>query len=295
MYDARGGSSSSNSNAVFGAAVIGVVVAAFAAVLFWPSEPASAPVLVAQTTERVEVTASFESKEERAIALAIAEIDADAYQRFETRLASGEMSIARRDEIILEEFSTIVLANVDVIGQADVKHFDAILSDVRKGLQSASRADAKLCKGATYADLQDMKPRQVEAFMRKEFMNNAGVRKFGLKLTHRILDAIADARTNPVKHGKMDASDDRAVQGLVMSLISQPEIMSLAMAANSGASADAALAKTNICQLSVAVLKAVDTLPDRTKGRIWAQTFDEVQKQGGLGFDPAAMSALSGF
>ena len=294
MYDARGGGNSSDNNTVFGIAIIGVVIAAFAAVFLWPTGKNPKPVSIVESTAPVSVSASFANKQERAIALTIADIDSDAYKRFETRLTAGEFTTARRDEIILEEVSAIVMANIDIISQADVKHFDAILSDIRQGLQTAGRSDAKLCKGATYSELEGMSPRKLQAFMEKELMDNEGVRNFGLKLTGRILDAIADAKVNPVKHGPMDASDDRAVQGLAMSLVTQPEIMMLAMAANSGNGAEAALAKIDICHLSVAALKAVDTLPDRTKGRLWAQGFAEIQK-GGLNFDPAAMAALRGF
>jgi len=285
MYDARGGSSgSSDSNTVFAIAIVGVIVAAFAVVLMWPSSSSDKSIIpqVAEKSEQVEIHASFTGKEERAVIAAISDIDPDAYQRIETRLASGNINTAKRDEIVLQEFSTIVMANIDVIGNADVKHFDAILSDVRTSLQKASRSGSKLCKGSTYAKFESMQQSQVTKFMQKELMNNDGVRKFGLQTTHRVLEAISDARANPVQHGAMDASDDSAIQGLVMSLVTQPEIMSLAMAANTGAGAEDALEKTNICQLSVAALKAVDTLPDRTKGRVWAAAFDAVQKQGGL-------------
>lgn len=303
MYDARGGNNQSNNSMIFGLAVVGVVFAAFTAVLLWPSSSVSEgpTAQIAQEDETdqkgatIKIHAAFESQEERAVATTIADLNPDAYARIETKLAENHVTRAQRDEILLKEFSLIVMENVDVLATADVKHLDLILSDIRSGLQQASRSNSKLCEGATYAALDGMKPKQIEGFMRKELMNNEGVRNFGLKMTGRVLDAVQDARTNPVQHGEMDVSDERAVQGLVMSLVTQPEIMMLAMAANSGAGSEAALASTNICQLSVAALKAVDTLPSGTKGRLWAQAFAEVKKGGGAGFDPNSLAAISGF
>jgi len=297
MYDARGSSSNSNNNAVFGIAIVGVIVAAFAAVLFWPSGGDASPELIAKSKNNgAEIHVAFENKAGRAVVASIAKLDPIAYQRIETSLAGGNIATTTRDEIVFQELLPILMANIDVLPNADVKHFDAILSDIRGGLRDASRSGSKYCKGNTFAAMVKMGQAKAERMLKQELMNNEDVRNFGFQMTHRFLEAISDAKKNPVKHSAITPSDERALQGVAMSLMTQPEFLMIGMAANSGgAGAEAALAKVDLCQLSVAALKAVDTLPAGTKGRLWAQTFSEISKQGGLNFDPRTMSGLAGF
>ena len=294
MYDARGAGRGSNNGTVFGLALGGVIIAAFAAVVLWPSGGGSASVTEANAS-KVRVNSAFQSKEEKAFAAALVKVDDAAYQRLEQRFQSASYNETQRYEIMLEEIETVALDNIDLLAKSDVKHFNAILSDVRQGLKSASRANSKLCKGSTYASIGAMSELQAGRFLERELLSKPEIRDFGLKLNRRLLEAMAEARKKPKSYGTLDASDQMAMQRLARSLMFQPEIMSLMMMSGSTSNPEAALAKIDVCELSGAVLKAVDGLPDRTKGRIWAQALSEIKKQGSFDLDPGGLSAIGGF
>jgi hypothetical protein len=79
------------------------------------------------------------------------------------------------------------------------------------------------------------------------------------------------------------------MQGLVMSMVSDPQVMPLIMQAQAGASPESVLAKLNICELGATAMLAIKTLPQDTKGRVWAEA---IRNSGG-GLDQ--LKGLSGF
>ena len=86
------------------------------------------------------------------------------------------------------------------------------------------------------------------------------------------------ARANPQRHGKLTPQDEAAFQGLLMSFMTDPAFMSMAMADNQ----KDALAKLNVCELGAKVIREVRKLPDGTKARAWASVFDMPEVRQGL-------------
>ena len=292
MYDARGGGSSSNGT-MFGLAVGGVIVAAFAAVFFWPTGNAGSNTNV--IANGVQVHAAFESEEEQAFAKTLRKVDEASYLRLEKRFQNGGVAASKRHEIMMEEILTVAMDHIGDLARSDVKYFTAMIDDVNNGLKSASRSGEKLCKGSTYTSLQNMNEVQVGRFLEREILSKKEIREFALKLNRRMLEAILEARKNPKNYGPMQASDQRAVQNMARKLMFQPEFLGIAMSMNSGRNPEAALAKIDVCELGHVVLRTINQLPEQTKGRIWAQAIAEVEKNGSFDLDPSGMSALSGF
>ncbi len=295
MYDARGGGNANNGS-MFAIALGGVIALAFAAVMFWPSGPGSNSAQPGTVAERsISINAVLTGKEERKFAEVLRQVDEDAYGRLEQRLKEDGSNALKRQAILMEAAQDVAFDHIDTLAKSDVKHMDALMDDIIKGLQAASKSRAKLCKGATYSDLESMNQLQMGAFLEREIVNNPDVQAFAVKLNRRVLEAILDGRQNPKKYGQPDATDKRALNALGPKLMSDPKIMRLIMAASTTSNPEDILATVDVCDLSVSVLRVVDRLPQKTKARLWASSFDEVKKQGSFAFDPSSISQFGGF
>ena len=243
MYDARGGGSANNNGTMFAVALCGVVAAAFATVVFWPSGTASND-LRNQVAERSSVASNlFSGKEEKKFVQALKILDDGAYADLEKRISQTNLSAGKRHEVFMEAAQEVSFDHIDALARSDVKHMDVLMDEIISGLQTASRSRAKLCKGSTYASLQGMNQLQIGAFMEREIASNAELQEFSIKLNRRFLEAAIDGKKNPKNYGKFNANDKRAIDGLGMKLMSDPKIMRVMMAASSSSNPEAVLAK----------------------------------------------------
>ena len=104
--------------------------------------------------------------------------------------------------------------------------------------------------------------------------------------------AIEDAQTRPVKHGNLTSRDEAALQGVAMSLMSDPQIMPLLMASGPEGPSKSALASLDMCQLGATAVTALKTLPQGTKGRAFAEMVRSADFSGG---DLSQLKSLSSF
>ena len=294
MYDARGGGNANNGT-IFAVALCGVIAAAFAVVVFWPSGSNAAGTQVQVADRSINVKAAFASKEEQRFANALKELDEQAFVYLEKELRTGSFDPEKRHQVFMDAAEDVAFDNINALAKSDVKHLDIILDEVIGGLQSASRSRAKLCQGATYASLEGKSQRQIEAFVEREVFTSPEVLEFGVKLNRQLLEAALDGQKNPKRYGALNAKDKRALDGLGMKLMTDPKIMRVLMAAGSSSNPEEILATLDICDLSVSVLRVVDRLPKDTKSRLWASTFAEIKKNGSFDLDPSGLSQLGGF
>lgn len=294
MYDARGGENTNNGT-LFAICLGGVVALAFAAVAFWPSASDNGPPQSSMAEQSTSINALLPGTEEQKFAQVLKQVDEKAYLQLEQRLKRDGSNDLKRQALLMETAQDVAYDHIDALAKSDVKHMDALLNDIMAGLQTASRSKTKLCKGSTYSALENMNQLQMGSFLEREIVNNASVQEFAVKLNRRILEAILDGRKNPKSYGKPDQSDKRALNALGPKLMSDPKIMRLIMAASTSANPQDALASIDVCDLSVSVLRVVDRLPEKTKARLWASSFDEVKKQGSFAFDPSSISQFGGF
>jgi hypothetical protein len=277
-FDARGESKSSGGNTlVFGAITLTVVAGAFFAVLSLPKpDPAPQPVAAATLTPSHQapaqdsaVHAAFEGKSARNFLAAMAEVDPAARNRLDRRLATAQPYDHTR--IAMEEATTVLARHSDQLAQADMRHVDAWLDMTRKGLRKASRSRHRWCAGSRYQDFNAV------SGLSGQMAAASDLAELGSELSDYTFDsfahafrAIGDARSHPVQHGPVTSRDEAALQSLAMSLISDPQIMPLLMASGRDGPSDSALAALDVCDLGVTALTAFKTLPQGTKGRVFA-------------------------
>ncbi len=276
MYDARNNKGSVDSNAGFAVIAILVVAAAFFLALKLPfgsngSVQAATGAGSGMVSGTGHLEATFKSRSAKAYLTALKEVDPATYGQLETQIARAGGSRAKQMQTLIESSTDVFKANADVLVKADSRHFDAILMLTRDGLRQASRSRSKWCRGSQYTALEGMSPLAAQQFGQQIMDLAEPMQDFALQTNTLLLEAVRDARLRPVNHGELNRADKAAMQGLMMSVISDPQIMPLMMQAQTGADPKDLLAKVNVCEVGITAVLALKTLPQGTKGRLWAE------------------------
>lgn len=291
-FDARGGpdGSGGTQNLIFGGVVVGIVGAAFGLTLMFSGtrenaiSPQAASSLVANAGEMdtSAFAATFEyRKEARDYFEALKAVDAKAYATLERKLSrASQASDSKRVEIVIKHAASVFKDHSGDLARANTSHIDNLLDLTRSSLKKASRAHSPFCEGVRYVGMSSGPDAQKKAKGMLEDMGT-GMDAFSFQALTVLMNAIIDARANPVKHGKVTNADEMAVQGVVMSMVSDPQVRPLIMARQQGKTEEEMLAGVNICQLGSTFLMAVKTLPQDTKGRLWAKGVREAELGGG--------------
>jgi len=289
MYDARSNTGGRSGN-IFGLALGGVVAVGFLAVLAWPRGAPAAPQTSASPAAVTMNIAGVKSKADQHMLASVKALDEDAYKKLEiAALKTGTLggsNLEMTNEVSME----VLLANADALAKADVKYFDELIVRVRDGLKSAQKSGSKWCKGSFLASLEGKNEAQIMRMVGTDFNGNPAFNDWVIDTNAWMLDVIVEAKKNPVSYGAMTRSDQTALQGVVMSLMSDPKVMQLVMSAQ-GDDPAKALEKANVCELGALAMTAAKTLPKDTKGRLWAETFKQMKSSGG---DLTALQSMSG-
>ena len=275
-FDARGGKGPAiSSNALFACAVVAVVGGAFLAVLNFPasSEKGEAPqAIVALTgTESLQAPDGFSSRPATYYFETLARLDPSASASLQSRLgiADGKTG-GNQADIVLIHGAALLKERATDLAQADTSHIDDILVMTRDRLKSASRAGNIWCDGNQYADLDESALRNPAAFEQSFARLEGPLQDYGYELMAHLLLAADDAARNPVARGPVTNADKAALQGVVMSMLSDPQVVPLIMAAQTSADPDELRRKLNVCELGATAMTALKTLPQDTKGRVFA-------------------------
>ncbi len=299
-FDARGGpgGSGNTQNLIFGGAVVAIVGAAFGLTFMFagtssdPAVPQEAQSIVANIGESGSsaLAATFEYKREaRAYFESLKAVDAKAYGALERKLSrASDASDTKRVEIVMQHAASVFKDHSGDLAHANTSHIDNLLDLTRSSLKKASRARSPFCEGERYAGLSSgsaAAQKKAEAML--EDMGT-GMNAFSFEAMTVLMNAVLDARANPVRHGKVTSADEMAMQGVIMSMISDPQVTPLIMARQQGKTEEEILAGVNFCQLGSTFLMALKTLPQDTKGRLWAKAVKEAElgggNMGGFGF-----------
>lgn len=273
--------------------MLAVVVLAFFLVLKGPSLFAGSqqPAITATATSN-SLDEAFKDRPSRAYLAALQVADPKTYAALEQRvLNTPNASQADLRQFVTKSTEDLVMRNAAVLAKADARHLDAMLNHGRKGLKSAARAGSKYCRGSYYASMSGMEPQEIERLMDEMLSAEGAFYAFGMELNTMIAEALTDARANPVRHGKLNSRDEVAMQSLVLSLMSDKQVMGLMMAGNSGADLEGALQKVNVCDLGDTLLAAIRTLPQDTKGRVWSEAMAEANSSNPF----SNLGGISGF
>ena len=288
-FDARKAQSASASgqqNALFALITLIVVCGAFFAVLSLPHKASGSREPILDKVSSVTLSMpQLPGEMAEAYFIALGEADPEAQQALSGKLSrAGGLDDRAATLLVMEHAETVLRAHAGELAQADAKHVDRILEAARTRLRAASRKHSKWCDAARYADLSEGEFRSPADLQQQMAELEAPLRAFSFELMTALMVAVEDARAHPVPRGGLTHADEAAIQGVVMSVMSDPDVMPLVMSLQSGADARKALKGVNVCDLGVMAVTAAKTLPQETKGRLLAEAASQLEKNGASAF-----------
>ncbi|MEL6567970.1 MAG: hypothetical protein AAFQ22_06090 [Pseudomonadota bacterium] len=286
MYDARS-STGDKSDMIFGVATLVVVGVAFAAAwfgtgLFKSDAPSGAALPVAATMSGDSPLAqAFSEPNEQRLLRAYSQLDPKGYAQLETRIGATN-SREKQIEALGEAVGLSILNNAEHLARVSASDINGMLDTATQALNAARSSNNQLCLGSTYTHLEGMSParaqREAERLLEKAGFNVESAHAMAVSFQADFLEMAVRAKSNPQRHGKLTPQDEAAFQNLMMSFMTDPAFLSVAMAD----SQEAAMANLNLCEMGVKVLREVRQLPDGTKARAWASVFDMPEVRQGL-------------
>lgn len=280
MYDARISEDDAGGmgQLAYTALVLVLVTVAFLTVLLWPTKGEAN---AAETNEYRLETATANNEifssalpdlKPARLQNALRALDQISYKKTETALFRSRDQ-AEAMTLLANEIGAAVERNRDAIAQAPVVHFDQILSSVKDELRRASRQKAKWCAGDRFANFSETPPRpDLGGPLIVQFINSTPeLSQYLLDLSAMVLEAGVDGASNGVDHGSLTTHDRAILEGVVVSMLSDPQILKMMMAVRPEATNEDVLAKLDACAVGVSALSALITMPQSTKGRVWAE------------------------
>lgn len=292
-FDARGSTGSTRgNNLVFGAITVTVVATAFFGVLHLPkSEPApiaGAPAASVASVQQVRpAPARLQGKPASAYLATLGRLDPAARETLDRRLARAGADEAV--DLAIAHAGEVLKAHAEELASADTRHLDAWLDMTRNSLRQAASDRNEWCAGSRYAALSGLQGASTADIAAELSGLGSALSDYAFITLNHFLLAVEDARVHPVKRGPVTPRDEAALQGVMMSMVSDPQVLPIIMAAQSGGDPDAVLKAVNVCELAATAVTAVKTLPQDTKGRVFA---DMVRK---ARFDKGDLGALNGY
>lgn len=288
-FDARGGKDQARgSTAIFALTTFAVVGGVFFLALNFPGTPKSgkagqkAEIIVATAdTGPARMPAGLTSRPAKAYFETLTRIDPGASASLEKRLAkAGRRPQAEQAEIVFDHAAALLKDHAADLARADTRHLDTILTMTRNRLKSASHAGNAWCQGSRYAGLDPSLLDDKTALNQELKMLEEPLRDYGFELVTHLLVAIEDAQIHPVARGALTHTDKAAMQGVVMSMVSDPQVMPLLMAAQTGTDSRDLVSSLNVCDLGATAASALKTLPQDTKGRAFADLVRQLERDG---------------
>lgn len=212
-----------------------------------------------------------DSKAAKAYFKALRRFDPEARAQLDSALVNASAAPAdRKAEIVLAHALSLLDRHGEALAHADTRHVDNLLDLTRARLKKAARKESPWCDGARYSSLSQSNLAGGDAMAAELRELETPLRDYTFEAMTRLLVAAADGKRRPVEHGEMTPLDEAAVQGVMMSIISDPQIMPLLLATQTGKDPEDALAEINVCDLGATAVVAIKTLPQDTKGRVFA-------------------------
>ena len=293
-FDARGGNKIKQSDLLFGGGAAVLIVVIFLGVLLGPGlfGGKSAETVSTPPVELSALHQAYPDQGSRAFLEALQKADAWLYAETERKVAAmGNADQRTLNLFLMEQSEKLISRNASLLAKADSAYLDNAIDWMRQGVASANRSGTQFCRGSFYSSFSGASSNEIERMVQQMVKPEGPVYAFVMKGNALNAEAIAQARVNPVNHGRISASDKRAIQSVFMNLMSDPQIQRLAISANSKSDPEAALRSINVCQLADRVLVEFKKLPSETKGRLLAESARSYK--GGNPF--ASIGEFSGF
>ena len=172
--------------------------------------------------------------------------------------------------------------NAAYIRRARVSEFDALIGHFRSGLETLERARSPWCEAETVeALLKQPTPDLIETFL-AQFPYGSDGYDWALTWSRLYLEAAQTGRSLPYFHAQRTWRDKATLQDRGLAMGSQQWALALQIAAFSQAEGQGydnmrlALEGINVCRLGTAMADLSDSLPEDTRGRIWADLMPEL-------------------
>lgn len=297
MYDATGGPSGPSGNLAFAGVVVLVITGVFLAVWKGPDLLAgdgaggASPARAAGAGRLADIMPDLGVE---GLDRALAAFDPAAHKALVTAIGEAAPDDAKvLQEIVVTAVGDIVADNQQVFAAMPVSHVDRVLTRTVDGLRAASSSRNRWCRGQTYLDYRPAIERNAEigaARLAGDISrDNAGLAQYLVDVGTIMIEGGAEARRSPAERGGLTPQDEAALQGVLFSMMADPQVMGLMLSGQGGADSEKAMAALDFCGLGVTAMMALRTLPQETKGRAWAH----VVRQDGADF--GKLSELAAF
>ncbi|WP_300381755.1 hypothetical protein [Henriciella sp.] len=180
-------------------------------------------------------------------------------------------SHARLGLVLLHAGAEDIRDNLDRLSRADTEHFNALLDHVRNGLERLSASGAPYCMGDDLLAYASLPKQEFYEVVFEHLEHGTPLYNFAATTETLLMNAVRDARKDPVLHSGIAAPDQASLQQLGLSLMTDMRLSRLLTTEGKRRTQmDAAFSETDFCVLGVDIITKVDRLPDVTKGRLWA-------------------------
>ncbi|MEO1475243.1 MAG: hypothetical protein AAFS13_02590 [Pseudomonadota bacterium] len=278
MYDARKykGGGSLKDGMAFGLFVLLAAAVSFLAAfkgpdIFNTSNNGANRVIVANAEGQL----SLPDIDAKRLDAALREYDADLHVAVTTRLAaSSAVTLDDMAERIFEEIQDEMVDGRDDFARMPLRYLNEVIDLSRGRLRKAVSRRDPWCAASAYKDfLGTTDPEELRLIgdrMAPDMASaNTAIGQYLVDVSAILLEGATAARRSPTELGPVTDQDEAALQGLVMSLITDEQLMPVMIAAQQG-TLETSLDTLNICSLGLTVVTAIRTLPEETKGRVWA-------------------------
>jgi len=266
---ARIGTGQSNGN-LYAVLVAGLAGVLFFGILMWPSG-ADKPVRGA-ALEASPLSTTLDDPVTHRYLAALERIKPAVAKRLNREAAAAIEAGADADAVallVLESYSEDWEKDAKHLLRADVKYFDQMLRMTQSGFATLSSQAPRYCRLAQYQRFEHMDPDDIASEMSAFFEYGTQGYQWVMRFNLVVLEGIEDGRKSPNKYDRLNANDQRALQGKMLKLMNRPQIAQMMqLQFKSEAEQRRAMMNMNMCALANDVLGVMTTLPTETKTRL---------------------------
>lgn len=256
----------------FGAGVFVCASVMFSAIMSLPETPttltdyASTSSVAAVSNAQIVRPASL-STDLKSFLETVEAVDPGASLKLAVELNALADTGKEREVFAVTEGLRILEGQSNTLRNLPVSEIDTMLEMTRNAFWQAIRDESPACEGAGYAHLLQTKGLTADSLSHETQRLAPAMSGFGLETVAFLLERTAIARALPEPHTEMTNVDRAALEGVLMSIASDEQIVPVLIAQQTGQTTEDALKDLNICELGVTAVTAVKTLPQDTKGR----------------------------
>ncbi|MEE2878694.1 MAG: hypothetical protein VX593_06790 [Pseudomonadota bacterium] len=284
MFDARS-TAQKETGLGFGLAVTAAVAALFLVALYFPSVTGSGKaeagkaVIVEQPSSGV-LEATFSDKPTLDYVTKLRATFPSAATDLEDQVERATRRGADNIELgllVLQAGARDIAGSADRLARADAEYVDVLIQLSTDQLSELQRSGAPYCMGNDLMMFAGLSDQELYRAVFDRVGHGAGLYEFMLAFNGILLDAIRDARADPVAREPINYADQQSLQALGITLMTKPQIVRLLTTEGKARSdMDAVLADTDFCDLAKQIATQINDLPEPTKGRVWAEGMHQV-------------------